>query len=189
MSSVPQGTGSYPGAHTSFPDQSKFQKDPTNTNHPAQPAALGPGLIGETVFTSNPVLALAVQSWGLLFLGAGVDMYIYFQAGPGEGGRGGASELTRSPWAQCLAPSVGSTRQLQGEPSPQVYLLGDRIPLNSGSAVQSYGSGLLSSSPWGVSSLTALSLPLLPARSRKPASSLTLHFFIWLSLGYSLGLF
>lgn len=90
MSSVPQGTESYLGGpHISFPDQSKFQKDPTNTNHPAQPAALGPGLIGETVFTSNPVLALGVQSWGLLFLGAGVDMYIYFRAAPGEGDRGG----------------------------------------------------------------------------------------------------
>lgn len=61
MSSVPQGTETYPvGPHTPFPDQTEFQKDPMNTDDPAQSVALGPG---ETVFTSNPALACP-SSWG-----------------------------------------------------------------------------------------------------------------------------
>lgn len=116
MSSVPQGTETYPGGpHTPFPDQTEFQKDPINSDDPAQYIALGPG---ETVFTNNPALpalALGVQIQSLLFLRVGVDTCIYFQASPGQVNRGRASELTWESWAQCLTSSMGGTWQLQGE--------------------------------------------------------------------------
>lgn len=105
MSSVPQGAETYPGGpHTPFPDQTEFQKDPMNSDDPAQSTALG---LGKTVFTNNPALAcpLGVQIQSLLFLRVGVDTCIYFQANPGQVNGGRASERAWSPGPNAWLPA------------------------------------------------------------------------------------